>query len=48
MYAIASPVKLISDPSTLVVVPDREPQLNIGLQPGIKTSPLEELSNTRT
>ena len=34
--------------STLVIVPDREAQLNTGLRsPGVKTLPLEELSNTR-
>ena len=31
----------------IVIAPDEDPQLYIGLSPGIKTMPLEELSFTR-
>ncbi len=33
--------------STLVIVRDEDAQVYVGLSPGIKTSPLEELSRTR-
>ncbi len=31
----------------IVIAPDEDPQLYIGLSPGIKTMPLEELSVTK-